>query len=108
MAIVTWMRTYRDLLKVRNLLQVLPVGSNHHNVVCHRMAFADMDIRSSALVILGAAPGLGTGVWGTMGAAAVAPSARARGCISKITKKRRLRLHFPYETRQSGCGAQRI
>ena len=39
----------------------MPVGSNHHNVVYHSMAFADMGIRSSALVALGAAPDLGTG-----------------------------------------------
>ena len=57
-AIVTWMRTYRDLLGVRSLLKVLPVGSNHHNLVCHMMAFADMGLRSSGHVIPGATPRL--------------------------------------------------
>ena len=40
---------------------MLPVGSTHHNVVCHRMAFADLGLRSSGLGIPGAAPDLGTG-----------------------------------------------
>ena len=62
MAIGSWMRTYRDLLGVRSFPLVLPVGSNHHNVVCHRIAFADMGIRSPGLVTIGAAPRLGTGV----------------------------------------------
>lgn len=38
-AIGSWMRTYRDLLGVRSLWKVLPRWSNHHNLVCHRMAF---------------------------------------------------------------------
>ena len=37
------------------------------------MAFADLGLRSSGLGIPGAAPDLGTGVWGSVRAAAVAP-----------------------------------
>ena len=62
-AIGSWMHTYRDLLGVRSLWHLLAVGSDHHNIVCHRMAFADLGLRSWALVVPGAAPRLGTGVW---------------------------------------------
>ena len=48
MAIESWMHTYRDYLGVRSLFEVLAVWSNHHQSVCHRMAFADMGLRPSA------------------------------------------------------------
>ena len=67
-AIGSWMRTYRDLLGVRSLWKLLPRWSNHHNLVCHRMAFADMGLRSSGRVSPGAAPRLGTGACSCVGA----------------------------------------
>ncbi len=47
-AIVTWVRTYRDSVGARSCWNTLPVESNHHRDVCHRVPCLDMGLISSA------------------------------------------------------------